>query len=63
MEPETSSFGSNRKESYLTNKNSGNSAVLLYNEDMKATAKFPHSNLTTEDLLKRLEMLEKQHAG
>ncbi|MBB4073123.1 hypothetical protein GGR02_000884, partial [Anoxybacillus voinovskiensis] len=51
-----------RKESYLTNKNSGNSAVLLYNEDMKTTAKFPHSNLTMEDLLQRLEMLEKQNA-
>lgn len=62
MEPETSSFGSNRKESYLTNKNSGNSAVLLYNENMKTTAKFPHSHLPMEDLLKRLEMLEKQNA-
>ncbi len=29
---------------------------------MKTTAKFPHSHLTTEDLLKRLEMLEKQNA-
>jgi transposase len=35
---------------------------LLYNENMKTTAKFPHSHLPMEDLLKRLEMLEKQNA-